>query len=129
MKKIIRYIHRGLLLKSTCYYKFSSSNTVQQYEYLYSNDDIQVENNNQDWKEIPRKELKNRDSDGKKPKIKASEIIHKQERIAVIKDQDNVYPTVDMNCLKCKSKKSYFWTMQTRSSDESETKFYKCVKC
>ena len=26
-------------------------------------------------------------------------------------------------------KKSYFWMMQTRGSDEPETKFYKCEKC
>lgn len=66
----------------------------------------------------------------KKPKIEASEKIEKVNSIVVVKEnQDNTYPIVDMECPKCKNKKSYFWTLQTRSSDESETKFYKCTKC
>ncbi len=66
----------------------------------------------------------------KRPKIKSSEKIEEKEPVAVIKqDGDEVYPVVDMKCDRCKHKKSYFWTMQTRAADESETKFYKCVKC
>ncbi len=66
----------------------------------------------------------------KKPKIEVSEKIERREAIAVInEDADNTYPVIDMTCPECKNKKSYFWTTQTRSSDESETKFYKCVKC
>lgn len=66
----------------------------------------------------------------KKLKIEASEKISKHETIAVIDEEAaNTYPEVDMPCPKCKNKKAYFWTQQTRSSDESETKFYKCTKC
>lgn len=66
----------------------------------------------------------------KKPKIEVSENINKAGSIAVIKEgQDNTYPIVDMVCPKCKNNKAYFWTTQTRASDESETKFYKCAKC
>ncbi|MFH1425607.1 MAG: transcription factor S [archaeon] len=65
----------------------------------------------------------------KKLKIKSSEKIGRKSGIAVIKKETNVNPIVDMKCPKCKNKKSYFWTMQTRASDESETKFYKCTKC
>ncbi len=66
----------------------------------------------------------------KKIKIEVSEKIQKKEAIAVInEDSDNTFPVIDMTCPECKNKKSYFWTIQTRSSDESETKFYKCVKC
>ena len=65
----------------------------------------------------------------KRPKIKVSEKIAEREGVAVIKHDDEVYPVVDMKCGKCKNKKSYFWTLQTRAADESETKFYKCVKC
>jgi len=66
----------------------------------------------------------------KKPKIEVSEKIGKKDAIAVINEEaDNTYPVIDMVCPECKNKKSYFWTTQTRSSDESETKFYKCTKC
>lgn len=36
---------------------------------------------------------------------------------------------VDAECSKCHHKKAYFWTIQTRASDEPETKFFKCEKC
>ena len=66
----------------------------------------------------------------KKPKIEASEKIVGREAVAVIKEgSDNILPIVDMECPKCKNGKAYFWTTQTRSSDESETKFYRCTKC
>ncbi len=66
----------------------------------------------------------------KKPKIEASEKIENKETIAVINEEaSNTYPIVEMECPKCKNKKSYFWTLQTRAGDESETKFYKCTKC
>ena len=66
----------------------------------------------------------------KKPKIEASEKMGKRETIAVINEEaDNTFPIVDIECPQCKNKKAYFWTTQTRASDESETKFYKCTKC
>ncbi len=66
----------------------------------------------------------------KKPKIEASEKINKRESIAVInEEEDIVYPVIQIECPKCGNKKAYFWTSQTRSADESETKFYKCTKC
>jgi len=66
----------------------------------------------------------------KKLKIESSEKIQKKEDVPVIKeDTENANPVVDMPCPKCSSKKAYFWTLQTRAADESETKFYKCVEC
>ena len=66
----------------------------------------------------------------KKIKIEAIEKIDNKEEIVVIKESEsNTYPVVAMDCPKCKNKQAYFWTTQTRAADESETKFYKCVKC
>jgi DNA-directed RNA polymerase subunit M len=66
----------------------------------------------------------------KKVKIESSEKMDNKEQIAVINEEaGNTYPEVDMLCPKCKNKKAFFWTIQTRAGDESETKFYKCTKC
>ena len=65
-----------------------------------------------------------------KPKLQSSEKIEKKELVTVIKEKDsNTNPIVEMKCTKCKNHKCYFWTMQTRAADESETKFFKCTKC
>ena len=66
----------------------------------------------------------------KKIKIETNESIEQRERVAVIKESESeTYPIVEIKCPKCKNEKAYFWTTQTRASDESETKFYKCAKC
>src|SRR3989344_2036980 len=65
-----------------------------------------------------------------KLKVQASEKMSVPDRIAVVKESDlTTYPIVEVKCPQCKNKEAYFWTMQTRSSDEPETKFYKCLKC
>jgi transcription factor S len=66
----------------------------------------------------------------KKLKIKSAEKIQQKGTVAVIKEeQNNTNPIIDIKCPKCKNRKAYFWTMQTRAGDESETKFYKCTEC
>jgi transcription factor S len=65
-----------------------------------------------------------------KVKIEASEKFERTGKIAVIEEKKlTTYPKVEIKCPECKHKEAYFWTLQTRSSDESETKFYKCTKC
>lgn len=56
----------------------------------------------------------------------------KHEKAVEVIDQnqeDDVLPLVEQECPKCKHTKAHFWTVQTRASDEPETKFFKCEKC
>lgn len=65
-----------------------------------------------------------------KVKISTSEKIAGRNEIAIISSKDTeTLPKVAETCKKCGHKEVYFWTVQTRSGDESETKFFKCVKC
>lgn len=65
-----------------------------------------------------------------KIKLESSEKLSEKKKIAVIKESDtDVMPTTIATCPKCGHKKAYFWTSQTRSADEAETRFFKCVKC
>ncbi|MFW6233646.1 MAG: transcription factor S [Nanoarchaeota archaeon] len=66
-----------------------------------------------------------------KTKISSSEEIEKAKEVSVVNESkgDQTLPIVPADCPKCKNSKAYFWVIQTRSSDEAETKFFKCTKC
>jgi len=65
-----------------------------------------------------------------KVKIKSSEKLGEKKKVNIVNEKDSeVHPIIEQECKKCKNKKSYFWTLQTRASDETETKFFKCTKC
>ncbi|MDO8622746.1 MAG: transcription factor S [archaeon] len=53
----------------------------------------------------------------------------KDNEVAVIKKDIDILPIVSISCKKCGYNQAYFWTVQTRSGDEAETKFFKCTKC
>jgi len=63
-------------------------------------------------------------------KLKISEKVNKpKNKIEVIKKDTSTFPIINEKCKECGNEKAYFWTVQTRSGDEAETKFFKCVKC
>ncbi len=65
-----------------------------------------------------------------KAKLSTSEKINEKSEVAVISEKDTqTLPIVGEKCNKCSNEKAYFWTVQTRAGDESETKFFKCTKC
>jgi transcription factor S len=68
-------------------------------------------------------------SSKEKPKLKTSEKIEEKQQIAVIKKDTQTSPIVNEKCRECGHDEAYFWTVQTRASDEAETKFFKCTKC
>jgi DNA-directed RNA polymerase subunit M len=66
----------------------------------------------------------------KQGKLATSEKITEKKEIPIVKEKaSEVLPIVNEKCKECGYDKAYFWTVQTRASDESETKFFKCVKC
>ena len=57
------------------------------------------------------------------------ENMEKTKEVEIVDEADGqTYPVVDQECSQCKNKKAYFWLVQTRASDEPETKFYKCTE-
>lgn len=63
-------------------------------------------------------------------KIKTSEKLGGKKQVAVVSDKETeALPTINERCKQCGNEKAYFWTVQTRSGDEAETKFFKCTKC
>lgn len=58
------------------------------------------------------------------------EKLEKAKEVHVIdKEQFETLPIMETECPECDHKKAHFWLVQTRASDEPETKFLKCVKC
>lgn len=47
----------------------------------------------------------------------------------VVEDGERGLPTTDATCPECGHDKAYWYMQQTRSADESETRFFVCVEC
>jgi len=48
----------------------------------------------------------------------------------VMKGEDvDTLPTTKVTCPKCGHGKAFWWLQQTRSADEAETRFLRCMKC
>ncbi len=64
-------------------------------------------------------------------KTKLSETIKEKPKIEVVESskEEQTLPLIDAKCPKCEHDKAYYWLVQTRASDEPETKFLRCEKC
>lgn len=51
------------------------------------------------------------------------------ESIAVVEKEVAILPVTSVDCPNCGHNKAEYWSQQTRSTDEPETRFYRCVKC
>ncbi len=49
--------------------------------------------------------------------------------IDVVEESDETLPLTEAECPKCGHNRAFYWLVQTRAGDESETKFLKCEKC
>ena len=68
----------------------------------------------------------NRDLD--KAQLK-EEIKDEKRTVEVVDDDEEPLPLTEAECPKCEHGKAYYWLVQTRAGDESDTKFFKCEKC
>jgi len=65
-----------------------------------------------------------------KVKLNISEKIKEKSEVVIVSSKDSqTLPKITETCKECKNKEVYFWSVQTRSGDEAETKFFKCTKC
>lgn len=53
----------------------------------------------------------------------------KKEEIVVIEDNSPYLPKTDKECPRCRGREAWYWLIQTRSSDEPPTQFFKCTAC
>ena len=67
--------------------------------------------------------------DSKKFTIKETINRSPKEKIVVIEEDIDTLPKTREECPKCKNMEAYWWEIQTRSSDEPSTKFFRCTKC
>ena len=81
---------------------------------------------NKEKEECPRCKYS---SKGKMKICSSEKIEDKKEEIECIKKEMEAFPIIVGKCKQCGNEKAYFWTAQTRSGDEAETKFFKCTKC
>lgn len=66
----------------------------------------------------------------KKAKTEMKETVDNQkEEVKVLDGEASAHPIVEANCPTCGLTQAEFWSLQTRSSDEPETQFFRCQKC
>ncbi len=68
-----------------------------------------------------------KDPEGETLEIKEKVSVGK--KIEVQQSEHELLPKVRTECKKCENNAAYYWTRQTRSADEPETRFFKCTKC
>ncbi len=65
----------------------------------------------------------------KKANVVVKEKIRSGKGIEIIDQTIETLPKTEMTCPKCENKQAFYWLLQTRSSDEAETQFFRCTKC
>ena len=63
--------------------------------------------------------------------LRISERVQKASAMEVVEDDKSMdtMPSTDAECPKCKHARAFYWLVQTRASDEPQTKFLRCEKC
>ncbi|WP_409200172.1 transcription factor S [Methanobrevibacter sp. DSM 116169] len=58
-----------------------------------------------------------------------SEKIESKDNVIMKGEEISTLPTTNATCPKCGHDKAEWWLQQTRSADEAETRFLRCVSC
>ncbi|MDD5178005.1 MAG: transcription factor S [Candidatus Nanoarchaeia archaeon] len=61
--------------------------------------------------------------------IKEEVSLDRDDIIEVVDKKVDTLPKTKEECPKCGNNVAFFWTLQTRASDEAETRFFECTKC
>lgn len=64
-----------------------------------------------------------------KKQYEVTEKVDKEDTIIVTDGNVKTLPTIKILCPKCGNKIAFWWLQQTRSADESETRFFRCTEC
>ncbi len=54
---------------------------------------------------------------------------NEKPQVVVVKDEVVPYPITKVTCKKCGNTEAYYYAVQTRGGDESETVYLTCTKC
>jgi len=61
---------------------------------------------------------------------KLKEVVEEKNKVEVIERSDvESLPIAETECPTCHNRQAYYWLVQTRASDEPETRFFRCTKC
>jgi len=72
-----------------------------------------------------------KDAEGSKLRI-VRKLNHSEDKGIIVVDSDKlpkVLPKTKAICPRCGNNEAYWWMVQTRSGDESSTRFFRCTKC
>ncbi len=69
------------------------------------------------------------DVDSVRDKYVVSKAMNENDNVVVVKDEIVPYPITKASCKKCDNGEAYYYAVQTRGGDESETVYLTCTKC
>ena len=72
---------------------------------------------------------KGRDVEAVRGKYVLSQEMGEKDNIVVVKDEVVPYAKTKATCRKCGNAEAYYYSVQTRGGDESETVYMTCTKC
>ncbi|MBI4439291.1 transcription factor S [Candidatus Woesearchaeota archaeon] len=61
--------------------------------------------------------------------VRITEKLEQDQKVEIIEKKENILPTTSAECPKCGNNTARYWLIQTRASDEPETKFLQCTRC